>query len=575
VTTRDSILYLDAHMRMSYKRAQVTSRYIGRLGQEVGFETDEYIELAVDAVLSAQISQAESSWEYLSTFTSLEDPNGTVLPAEAPIEVLVGAATHDGVPLETIYRRPGLKAAGYAADGLDAVEILDRMVFEAEACAGSDVAVAGRHTEQAYGAVDERIVGWRRVPNAGACKYCQYIATQRYKTKDLAPAHEYCACGTKPILSEKVVDPGHVLDEKKLLEIKRDGVPTRYGQRAADSKRANRRIDNFGEKYAEPVPRKIAPKPVLPKKVPKPTVVKPFEIPAKIPEGALPIVPKGTPNPKRIGEAAPAYKKLKTDEVVELFAERNPDIKLLPGKWAPKPARVMAETIDDLSARYPLAEGHRIAEVGNIREVFKGKRIGRGTQGLANPPSVVFDEDLGEWIVRETKYEKAKIGVTTGSLSDGGRGAREQFDMGWWSTGDVATSVTHEYGHQVGYSAELTLLKRHMPTPPPSRGTALSTGVRGNRLMADLWQHEMIDVVATEAGIDSAGLTWRDIVPTIEGSLSKYATKNGREVMAESFAEVALKGESARPLAQAVVARALSLIEEGRTVAEVATRIAS
>lgn len=238
---------LDTHMRTSFARAERTGKLLVRAGRRFGFESASFVELAVDSVLAAQTEQAFATWSYLSSAVELADPLGRILDVDPPIDVLVGAATHGGAPLETVYRRPASLAAELRAEGLVFVEAFDRVASEVELMADADVFTASRKTEQVYGAVDRRIVGWKRVPNATACAWCRMIATQRYKRQELAPAHRSCHCGTAPITSTKAVDRGPIYDSDALARIKRDGVPTRYGERKRTSRRANAQIERFGE----------------------------------------------------------------------------------------------------------------------------------------------------------------------------------------------------------------------------------------------------------------------------------------------------------------------------------------
>lgn len=50
--------------------------------------------------------------------------------------------------------------------------------------------------------VDDRVAGWRRVPNGGACTWCRDVAGQRYHTAESADfGHDHCSCGVTPIIT--------------------------------------------------------------------------------------------------------------------------------------------------------------------------------------------------------------------------------------------------------------------------------------------------------------------------------------------------------------------------------------
>lgn len=224
---------LDAHMRRVNALRDQTVAGVRKLAETYGFDSDEFVAGAVETVLAGQTEEALATWSHLSLATALADPNdGGEIEVEAPVELMIGSATRAGTPLETIYHRPGIKALEYAANGMDVAEIFDALAPGVDELVSTDVAMAGRNAEQTYGSVDRRIVGWRRVPNVGACKWCRYIATQRYKKEELAPAHKNCHCGTEPIIGR--VDPGQIIDPDGLAAIKRGGAPKRTGRRVRE-----------------------------------------------------------------------------------------------------------------------------------------------------------------------------------------------------------------------------------------------------------------------------------------------------------------------------------------------------
>lgn len=227
----------DAHMRTSFDRQARTGAYVARLGQTLGYNSDEFISEAVDTVLAAQADQAAATWAYLSEAGEMFD--GRILPFDPPVDHLIGSATHAGTPLETVYRRPAKLAAELRAAGVDEAEVAARVSAEVEQLASTDVAVSGRRSEQVYGSVDKRIIGWRRVPNAGACEYCRLIATKDYGKRDLAPAHASCHCGTAP----RFADSDDLVDDAAIARLDKQGVPMQRAQRAKDAARANKLAD--------------------------------------------------------------------------------------------------------------------------------------------------------------------------------------------------------------------------------------------------------------------------------------------------------------------------------------------
>lgn len=272
----------------------------------------------------------------------------------------------------------------------------------------------------------------------------------------------------------------------------------------------------------------------------------------------LPDEPPATPPaPTGRTDRADAYAALRNrDDIAATFAARNPGSAVLPGGWDANRTRQCAATFEQLIDEHPLLPGHQVRTVGNIREVFKGRRIGKGTQGLAQSPNVEWSDRRREFVFKESAHNYPRIGMTKQTMGDATM-ATEQFESGWWSTGSEVHTLVHEYGHQVGFSAEKALLARKFPDGMPSSYTG-STHFE----MSDLWEREMREVIGEVAGVDTAGMTWGQLAPTIRAELSAYAAKSSREVMAEAFADVVINGDAARPLSKAVAARARQLIDD-------------
>lgn len=68
-----------------------------------------------------------------------------------------------------------------------------------------------------------RIVGYRRTLTGMSCALCAVASTQRYHRRNLMPIHNHCDCGVAAIYGED--DPGHVINERLLDDLKRQGGP--------------------------------------------------------------------------------------------------------------------------------------------------------------------------------------------------------------------------------------------------------------------------------------------------------------------------------------------------------------
>jgi hypothetical protein len=135
---------------------------------------------------------------------------------------LVGAHVRNGIsPLE-VYRRPfvtvwaALEAGKPLADALSAGEA------RATSTAAMDVQLSMRSTLSAVGRSDDRIVGYQRVPDAGACEFCRTVAGQRYRVEQLMPLHNHCGCGVEPITAANRGD--FTGKPENDLSVVRDGV---------------------------------------------------------------------------------------------------------------------------------------------------------------------------------------------------------------------------------------------------------------------------------------------------------------------------------------------------------------
>lgn len=525
---------VDAHMRASYVRKEKLAAYVLRIGQAIGWRSDEFVAMAVDAVLAGQTEQALASWEFHETASELADPLGRRLDIDPPVEKMIGAATHAGTPLETVYRRPARIMSEALLSGASQAVAEVRAARTAASLVDTDMSMAALGADHTHALADLRVVGYRRVPNSGACKWCRYIATQRYKVGDLRPAHEYCNCGTREIYGKR--DPGPILNKKELERIQREGIPTKYGSGKA-TKKANKKL-------VEKAP--LGPPP-------------PVSIPS--PKLAIPDAPK---------KPRPDYSKAKDrDEIAKLWGEAHPGFEMLPGGWDTKTARFAAETMEDLVERFPISDEMPLFEWGNIRDVYGSNyKIKRGVQGLARANPVIWDLDAERWVVSPRGYRQSgRIGVATASTKSP-KIAEHGKSVGHWSTGEQGSVLVHEYGHHVGYEAELALLRRETlgGNVHPTRGTNYANKkplIGGNRTAGELWEEAVSQRISDTFG-DGSRVRFSSLHATIRDELSDYATTNGREVMAESFAEVFLKGDEARPLARAIVDLALELAEEGR-----------
>ncbi len=110
-----------------------------------------------------------------------------------------GAAVRNGTPPEDVYRRPFVTVWSALKQGADYADAVEQGLARLRSTAGTDVQLAMRTTLREAGQADDRIVGYARVPDGGACAFCQLVSGQRYTTEDLMPIHNNCGCGVDVI----------------------------------------------------------------------------------------------------------------------------------------------------------------------------------------------------------------------------------------------------------------------------------------------------------------------------------------------------------------------------------------
>lgn len=100
---------------------------------------------------------------------------------------------------EEVYRRPFVTTWAALGRGRPWEQAVAAGMARAKGSAAIDVQLAMTHTLVHVGELDEQIVGYARVPDGGACKFCKLVAGQRYTTARLMPVHNGCGCGVDVI----------------------------------------------------------------------------------------------------------------------------------------------------------------------------------------------------------------------------------------------------------------------------------------------------------------------------------------------------------------------------------------
>jgi hypothetical protein len=169
---------------------------------------DQFIERAVPFVLAGQ-RQAVSLTEAFLARAVGRQPLGVEREA-------VVAAVRPGVEPEQVYRRPFVTVWSALQAGKQWEVAAQEGLERATSTAATDVQMSMRQTLRDVGEADDLILGYQRVPDGGACHFCQLVAGQRYHTADLMPIHNRCGCGVDVITGEERPDFSGKLDNDQV-----------------------------------------------------------------------------------------------------------------------------------------------------------------------------------------------------------------------------------------------------------------------------------------------------------------------------------------------------------------------
>lgn len=197
-----------------------TSATIGDLWTTVGGLTDaqqeEFATIAARTVSSAQTQTAALTQTYLVQMVSMMEDKAPMQVESLDLEEL-----RDGVDPVEVYRRPTVEARVAVSRGVPYSQAMQRGLRRATQLADTDVMNAQRYSARKTFSQIPQVVGYRRVPNGGACIFCQLASVQRYHIRDLMPIHPSCHCGVAPIVGNR--DPGRTINEPLHDKLQKDG----------------------------------------------------------------------------------------------------------------------------------------------------------------------------------------------------------------------------------------------------------------------------------------------------------------------------------------------------------------
>ncbi|CAB4604732.1 MAG: hypothetical protein F2534_23570 [Actinobacteria bacterium] len=183
------------------------------------FTAGQWLAASIPVLDASMQAAAASTLAYVSAYTAAATETA---PTPARFTADEFTRPRGGVALEELLRRPivTLRSALAKGEPFDRASQLGSQ--RAAQIGATDPMLASRAAGSAAMKAEPRIVGYRRVPDGGACAFCRLAATQRYRDSDLMAMHSSCGCSVAPIVGDR--DPGQIIDRQALASLKADGV---------------------------------------------------------------------------------------------------------------------------------------------------------------------------------------------------------------------------------------------------------------------------------------------------------------------------------------------------------------
>lgn len=202
------VLIFDYHVsiqRLAAGAAEIASGTFREIGGIDTESANRFVEAVVPSIADIQEEVSDITRNYITDFYVAV--NGVSFP---PPQVRIG--NYRPTPPETVYKRPYVVSRTRISQGATFTDAFNAGADRAGLIADTDVMLAHRRSARDTMGAFDGIVGYRRVPNLGACPFCIRASTQRYKTDNLMPLHPRCRCGIAPIIGQ--TDPGRNINER-------------------------------------------------------------------------------------------------------------------------------------------------------------------------------------------------------------------------------------------------------------------------------------------------------------------------------------------------------------------------
>jgi hypothetical protein len=215
VTDRQLVLIAQAHQRQLLTIREAAAATVGRLWDRfmTGPEdraANQFVTAASATLASAQPAAVLAALNFVATYTSA----ATDTPPPAAVTELDPAPflRPRGADIATsdVLRRSVIQFRSDLGNGAPFIQAKDSARARVVQTARTEPMLSARAATSEAMKTEPRIVGYRRVPDAGACTFCLLISTRRYRDSELSPVHPGCGCTVAPIIADR--DPGEVLD---------------------------------------------------------------------------------------------------------------------------------------------------------------------------------------------------------------------------------------------------------------------------------------------------------------------------------------------------------------------------
>lgn len=162
---------------------------------------------AVSAITAGYVDRVTSE------ATGVTGPPVGISPSE-----VTGSAVRGGVDPAVVYRRPYATAWTDLAAGAPLPQALTKAERRIVDLVDTDLQLAKTNTVKKVGERNEKILGWRRIPQGTySCALCLITATMIYHRRALLPIHPNCNCSIEPITLD--YDPLPAVSEQFLADV--------------------------------------------------------------------------------------------------------------------------------------------------------------------------------------------------------------------------------------------------------------------------------------------------------------------------------------------------------------------